>query len=121
MVQKVNIYLNGESGFDYDELEKVLKTATFEVVRAAEKSNPNGMGIDWSSLVVLLPALYPYIVEFRKTLKSYLSYKQSMTKEFSLRLENNGKQIEINGKNIDFTSLDDFLEFFEVTESKKNH
>lgn len=112
MVQKINIYLNNGRREDYEELERVLKTAAFKTIREAENPNPDGMGIDWATLVVMLPIVYPYMEEFRKALKSYLSYKSSQTKEFSIELENADKKMKISGKNMDIPSVDDFMDFF---------
>lgn len=121
MDKKINIYLDKGSMADYDELDRILKTAAFKTVRTEDNSNPNRMGIDWAALAVMLPVVYPYIVELRKTLASYFSYKQSQTKEFSIILENNGKRLEMNVKNVDAPSIDEFMTFFNSVESEEDH
>lgn len=120
-MEKINIYLDNGTMEDYDELERILKTAAFKTVRTEDNSNPNGMGIDWGTLAVMLPVIYPYIVELRKTLVSYFSYKKSQTKEFSIALENNGKRLEMNVKNADVPSIDEFMTFFNSVETKEDH
>ena len=118
MHKKINICLNNGTMADYDELERILKTATFKTVREETNSNSNGMGMDLGALAVMLPVVYPYIVELRKTLSSYFSYKQSRTKEFSITLENDGKKLEMNVKNYDLPSISEFMAFFNLDESK---
>jgi len=113
MDKKINIYLDKGNRADYEELDCILRTATFKTVRTEEKSNPNGMGIDIGALAVILPVIYPYVVELRNVLDSYFSYKQSQTKEFSIILENNGKKLEMNIKNDNIPSIDEFMKFFD--------
>ena len=120
MDKKINLYLGNGSMADYDELDHILKTATFKTVRIEDNSNPNRMGIDWALLAVMLPVVYPYIVEFRKTLISYFSYKQSQSKEFSITLENDGKKLEMSVKNVDIPSIDEFMTFYNSSESEED-
>ena len=121
MNKKIGICLDKGTMSDYEELERILKTAAFKTAVEETCSNPNGMGIDWGYLMVIIPAIYPCIVEFRKTICSYLSYKESKTKEFSIVLENNGKKLEMSSKNVDTPNIDEFMKFFDLDESKEEN
>ena len=113
MENKINIFIENGSGSEYAELEKILQNNSFKTER---KSNLNSdeMGFDFADLVILLPVVYPFVVELRKTLCSYLSYKKTQTPEFKLTLENNGKKLHMEAKNMNIPNIDEFNSFFGI-------
>lgn len=117
MEKKINVFIENGSRADYAELERILQSGSFKTERN-NSLNPDSMGFDFTDLVVLLPAIYPYVVELRKTLSSYLSYKKTQIPEFKLTLENNGKKLHMEAKNMVVPDITEFKSFFEIEEQE---
>ena len=115
MEKKINIFLESGCGAEYAELEKILQSNFFKTEKK-NILNSDEMGIDWGALSVLLPAVYPLVVEFRQILSSFLSYKKTQSTEFKLTLENNGKKLHMEAKNMDVPNIDEFKSFFEIVD-----
>lgn len=117
MKKKINVFIENGSRSEYAELERILQSSSFETERN-DILNPDAMGFDFATLAVLLPAIYPYVVELRKTLSSYLSYKKTQIPEYKLTLENNGKKLHMEAKNMAVPDITEFKSFFEIEEQE---
>lgn len=117
MEKKINVFIENGSMAEYAELEIILRRRSFKTERN-NILNSDAMGFDFATLVVLLPAIYPFVVELRKTLSSYLSYKKTQIPEFKLTLENNGKKLHMDAKNMVVPDITEFKSFFEIDEQE---
>lgn len=117
MEKKINVFIENGSRSEYAELERILQSSSFRTQRN-NILNSDAMGFDFSTLVILLPAIYPFVVELRKTLSSYLSYKKTQMPEFKLTLENNGKKLHMEAKNMIVPDITEFKSFFEIEEQE---
>lgn len=109
---KIKVILTNATIDDYYELERVFKSGNINAEILTKNASGAEMGFGFSELVVLLPLLTPFVIQFRKVLTAYWTYKKPLNKKRSVILECNGKKLKIESENDEMPSVDELMVFF---------
>lgn len=112
MDNKIKVTLEDATVADYHELAHIFSSANINTEIVAQNANGSEMGFGFSELVVLLPLLVPFVVQFRKVIVAYFTYKKPLNKKTSITLECNGKRLKIESENESVPSVEQFIAFF---------
>ena len=112
MDNKIRVTLESSDVAEYYELAEIFHSSDICVEIVTQKANGAEMGVSFSELVVLLPLVVPFIVQFRKILVAYFKYKKTLKKKTSITLECNGKKLKIESENESMPSVEQFMAFF---------
>lgn len=109
---KIKINIDEATVADYYELERIFKTGNISAEIVTKSTTGVEMGFGFSELIVLLPLLTPFVIQFRKVLSSYWAYKKNLKKKTSITLECNGRKLKIESENDVVPSVDELMVFF---------
>lgn len=112
MDKKVKVTLENATVADYHELADIFNSADINTKIVTQNTNGTEMGIGFGELIVLLPLLAPFVVQFRKVLVAYFTYKKPLNKKTSITLECNGKKLKIESENESMPSVEQIIAFF---------
>lgn len=112
MGEKVKIALDDATMADYYELKDILATGNISAEIETKGTTGNEMGFEFNELVVLLPLLTPYVVQLRKVLVAYFTYKKPLDKKTQVTLEYKGKKLKITSENEMLPSVEELMTFF---------
>lgn len=109
---KIKVILNEATVADYYELERIFNSGNIKSEIVTQNTDGTEMGIGFNELIVLLPLLTPFVIQFRKILVAYFKYKKPLNKKTTITLEYNGKKLKIESDNEAMPSVDEFMIFF---------
>lgn len=112
MDKKAKVILENATVADYHELAEIFHTAKINTEIVKQNKTGSEMGFGFGELIVLLPLVLPYVVQFRKVLVAYFTYKKPLNKKTSITLERNGKKLKIESENESMPSIEQFMDFF---------
>lgn len=112
MENTIKVILNEATVDDYYELERIFNSGNIKSKIVTKNTDGTEMGFGFNELVVLLPLLVPFVIQFRKILVAYFKYKKPLNKKTSITLEYNGKKIKIESENAAMPSVEQFMDFF---------
>lgn len=113
MDKKIKITLDHAAVADYYELESIFNSGNIKAEIMTQDSDGTEMGFGFRELIVLLPLLTPFVIQFRKILIAYFAYKKPLNKNTSITLECNGRKLEIKEKNGSVPSIEELMIFFD--------
>ena len=108
---KVRVILDEANAADYYELERIFRSGNISTEIVTKNTTGTEMGFEFSELIVLLPLLVPYVIQFRKILTAYWIYKKHI-KKIAITLECNGKKLKIESNNGVIPDIDELMAFF---------
>jgi hypothetical protein len=112
MDKKVKVTLEDATIADYHELAEIFHTANINTEIVTQNTTGSEMGLGFDELVVLFPLVVPFVVQFRKVLVAYFTYKKPLNKKISITLEHDGKKLKIESENESIPSIEQFMGFF---------
>ena len=112
MRERLNIKLMDATTADYHELKDILVAGDINAQIETKNTTGSEMGLDFNELVVLLPLLTPAIIQLRKVLVAYFTYKKPLNKKTRVTLEYKGKKLKIESQNEVMPSVEEFIAFF---------
>lgn len=112
-METVKVKLENVTIKEYYELEKILKRYGLDTEIISNETDGTELGFGFSELIILLPLLTPIVVELRKAFEAYLDYKKPLKQKISIKLEKNGKKLQIKSENSSLSSIEDFTAFFD--------
>jgi len=118
MDNKIKVTLDNATVADYHELQRIFNSGNINAEILTQDSTGSEMGFGFSELVVLLPLIVPFVIQLRKILTAYFTYKKPLNSKTSVTLECNGKKLKIESENEPIPSVEEFMAFF--GENKKD-
>lgn len=117
---EVKIILDDATVAEYYELERILNSGNIKAKIVPQKEcGTDEMGIGFNELVVLLPLLTPFVIQLRKIIVAYLTYKKPMNRKTSISLVYNDRKIKIDLENETIPDIDKLLSFFGLDEKNE--
>ena len=113
MKEKFKITLSDATMADYYELKDIFVAGNISAEIETKDMTGNEMGLELSELVVLLPLLVPFVVQLRKVLVAYFTYRKPLNKKTCVTLEYRGRKLKIESENESVPSIEDFMTFFD--------
>lgn len=109
---KVKIILENATVAEYYELERILISGKINAKIVPQKDfTTDEMGMEFNELVVLLPLLTTAVVQLRKIIVAYFTYKKTTNKKTSITIVFNDRKVKIDSENEPIPDVNQLLEF----------